>query len=190
MTRKFTITLVLILFLLPFGSWYYLNSGLKWRQKAETDLSGTTVFPLPLMVQDSQFLTSDQLQDHVSLVTLTNCNVSQDVQDLLTGFYDQFKETKKANFIFIDTCGNTDLNWTQTILIGKYIASCQSPSTVCKALMTSWPADKSFALVDRHGKIRKYYSANTDDERRILLEHMALLLPRDRSDKVELKRGN
>jgi hypothetical protein len=44
-------------------------------------------------------------------------------------------------------------------------------------------------LVDRHAVIRSYYAGQTKDEKKQLVEHMALLIPRERSDKVELKRG-
>ncbi|MDQ3016628.1 MAG: hypothetical protein M3R25_07920, partial [Bacteroidota bacterium] len=53
----------------------------------------------------------------------------------------------------------------------------------------AWPEGKSFALIDQDKVVRSFYAANTKEEKRLLLEHMALLLPRERSDKVELKRG-
>ena len=56
--------------------------------------------------------------------------------------------------------------------------------------MSLWEKDKIFALVDRKGVIRSYYAINTTDEKRMLVEHMSLLLPRERQEKVELKRGD
>jgi hypothetical protein len=53
----------------------------------------------------------------------------------------------------------------------------------------SWPAGKSYALVDRKGVTRAYYEAATPEEKRTLTEHMALLIPRERTEQVELKRG-
>jgi len=45
MSRKFLITVILILFLLPFVSWYYLQSGLNWRKQAQVIMSGKQPFP-------------------------------------------------------------------------------------------------------------------------------------------------
>jgi hypothetical protein len=56
-------------------------------------------------------------------------------------------------------------------------------------LRVDWEKSKPFALVDRKGVIRSYYGIASDDEKRTLVEHMSLLLPREREEKVELKRG-
>ena len=45
MSKKFLVTIVLILFLLPFVSWYYLQSGLDWRKDAQAVMNGTNPFP-------------------------------------------------------------------------------------------------------------------------------------------------
>jgi hypothetical protein len=189
-SRKLTVTLVLILFLLPFGSWYYLKSGLKWRQQVQTAMNGTTpVSGFPFHTTSGTKLTSEQINDHVSLLTILHCGEDATQAELVTRFYQQFKETKKANFIFFDTCAIASAGWTDSLKQNSWRVLCQDSLNHCPALLEAWPAGKSYALVDRKGIIRSYYDAASTDDKRIMLEHMALLIPREHGEKVELKRG-
>lgn len=191
MSRKFLITVILILFLLPLVSWYYLQSGLEWRRKAQEGMSGTTPFPEgPCFTADGRLFTIDSLGTSVSIVSFQPCGQDDAGQmDVLQVIYDQFKGTDKAKFILLDTCPNQETPSTTSIRKHWYELVCTDSTTLCNTLISDWPADKLFALVDRKGIIRSYYSIETPEEKRILVEHMSLLLPRDRQEKVELKRG-
>src|SRR3990170_565788 len=188
MPRKLLITLILILFLFPFISWYYLQRGLDWRKEAQEIMKGSQPFPTGQWqdISDKKF-SSGQLEGNVTLVTYISCENPQQQSDLLNAFYLQFKESKKAYFIILDTCSTTSFTSDPT-KINWHIFSCSDSVDLCNRLYAEWPAGKNHALVDRHQKIRSYYASGTEEEKRILLEHMALLLPRERSDKVELKR--
>ena len=191
MSRKFFVTLILILFLLPFVSWYYLNSGLTWRKKAQEKMNGTDPFPTGEWIDNSKNnLTSASLSDYVTLVTRIDCELSSELSSTLEQFYDQFKETKKAAYIILDECGKDSLTYTDAAKQTWYVFSCGDSTGLCDRLLKNWPSGATHALVDRNHLIRSYYASTTRDEKRILLEHMALLLPRERSEKVELKRGN
>lgn len=190
MPRKLLVTLILILFLFPFVSWYYLKRGLEWRKEAQAVMNGTS--PLPdtdlYDVSGKKFSTSD-LENNVTLVSLFSCDDTAAQQELLAKLYEQFKDTKKAHFILLDKCATapllhdaSKLNW--------HIVACTDTLVQCDSLIPSWPAGKTHALVDRHLVVRSFYSSATNEERRLLLEHMALLIPRERSEKVELKRGH
>lgn len=190
MSRKLYITLILILFLLPFFSWYYLRSGLKWRQEAQHIMNGTKLFPQGEWIDNgnSKF-NSSQLDDHVTLITLNDCANIQAMSQMMDQFYDQFKETKKANYIILDTCNESSVVFTDPLKTDWHVFDCNDTSSLYQSLLSDWPAGKTHALVDKNQTIRSYYASSNKDEKRILLEHMALLLPRDRADKVELKRG-
>ncbi len=189
MSRKLFITLILILFLLPFVSWYYLQQGLNWRKEAQDVMNGKEAFPEGEWSDlHGKKLSNDQLENHVTLVARLSCDDKQENSMVLEKFYDQFKETKKANFILLDSCYSGTAN-LDSAKIDWYVFSCQDTTDFCRLLSAAWPAGKTHALVDRNKIIRSYYHADTEDEKRVLLEHMALLLPRDRSEKVELKRG-
>ena len=190
MSRKFVVTIVLILFLLPFVSWYYLQSGLDWRKKAQEVMSGTTPFPPgQYVLADGSVFHTDSMTQHVSIISFVPCNAQDPAEkEVLDVIYKQFKDTNKARIIQVDSCrtassgGSPLKNW--------YVIPCIDSLNLCKTLATDWPAGKPFALVDRKGIIRSYYSIGTHDEKRTLVEHMSLLLPRDRQEKVELKRGD
>ena len=191
MSRKFLITVILILFLLPFVSWYYLQSGLNWRKQAQVIMGGKQVFPQGEWIdQYGKKLTPSQLADHVTIVTLLSCANMESIDSTIGAFYDQFKETDKANFILLNQCYERPITRVDSMKINWYVFNCSDSTALCDSLKLYWPADKTHALIDRNKIIRSYYGQSTKEEKRILLEHMALLLPRDRSDKIELKRGN
>jgi len=189
MSRKITVTLIFFLFLLPFVSWYYLKSGLDWRKKAQDVLNGTKEFPvLPFQALSGIPMENSQLENHVSLVILVSCDSVENQMDLITKLYLQFKETHKANYLFLDTCSSTTLVLPDTVKQNVFVIQGADALQSARALIEGWPAGKTYALVDKSGVIRAYYTANTHDEKKTLVEHMALLLPRDNSEKVQLKR--
>ncbi len=192
MSRKFVITIVLILFLLPFVSWYYLQSGLDWRKDAQDIMNGTIAFPEGEFVDtDGDIFNLDSIAFRVSIVCFASCAEDNDDREtVLNDIFNQFKDTKKANFIVLDSC---QMDVSQPLLSEQdkvFTIQCSSSTPLCKNLKADWPEDKVFALVDRKGIIRSYYAISTDDEKRTLVEHMSLLLPRERQEKVELKRGD
>lgn len=192
MSRKFLVTIILILFLLPFVSWYYLQSGLDWRKKAQAVMNGTQPFPsgsFPLT--DGTVLTTDSLLSHVTLIAYLPCNAAdQGNETVLSALFDQFKDTHKAAYVLLDTCGVGATFKAPDHRYGWFVVSCPDTSGLCTTLRKDWPTGASFALVDRKGIIRSYYNAQTKDEKRTLVEHMSLLLPRERQEEVELKRGD
>jgi hypothetical protein len=192
MSRKFLVTIVLILFLLPFVSWYYLQSGLDWRKKAQEVMSGTKPFPSgDYIASDGRKLTADSLENHVSLVCFLPCSPDASGQmEVLNEIYDQFKETNKAIYILLDSCQSSPDTISHSARKNWYVLTCSDSVSLCSSLVADWPQERIFALVDRKGAIRSYYGIATKDEKRILVEHMSLLLPRERQEKVELKRGD
>jgi hypothetical protein len=191
MSRKFLVTIILILFILPFVSWYYLQRGLDWRKEAQSIMNGTEPFPTGDWTDiNGRAFTPEQLEGHVSLIARIDCGQSTEISTTLDQFYDQFKETKKANFIILNLCEPDTSDFGKPMRMEWFPFSCSDSSTICTTLKSRWPEGMKYALVDKRKIIRSYYPGNTKEEKRLLLEHMALLLPRDRSEKVELKRGN
>lgn len=192
MSRKFLITIVLILFLLPFVSWYYLQSGLDWRKDAQAVMNGTSPFPTGnCELADGRKFSADSLEGRVTLITYLSCEADDKGQkEVLEALYEQFRETGKAAFVLLDSCQAGIGNLPQEPRKNWYVIPCADTVTICSAVKSLWEKDKIFALVDRKGVIRSYYAINTTDERRMLVEHMSLLLPRERQEKVELKRGD
>ncbi len=153
-------------------------------------MNGTESFPVGDWVDvTGKTFTSKQLEDHVTIISRSNCAQSEDISGMLNKFFEQFKDTKKANFIILDSCpsGIPLIDETKT---GWYVFSCLDSTSFCRSISSSWPEGMTHALIDKNQVIRSYYTSGTKDEKRVLLEHMALLLPRERSEKVELKRGD
>ena len=190
MSRKIFITVILMLFLLPFVSWYYLQSGLNWRKQAQVVMNGTRPFPEGKWMDHSgKILSSGDLSQHVSIISLVTCENKDSLSATLNAFYRQFKDTKKANFIILNTCKEMPGIMEDTTKIAWHVFNCSDSIPLCDSILLHWPAGKTHALIDRNNVIRAYYDETTKNEKRILLEHMALLLPRERSDQIELKRG-
>jgi len=179
-----------MLFLLPFVSWYYLQSGLNWRKQAQVVMNGTKLFPEGKWMDHSgKLLASDDLSQHVSIISIVTCENKDSLSATLNAFYRQFKDTKKANFIILNACAAMPDIMTDTTKTAWYVFNCGESIPLCDSILLHWPAGKTHALIDRNKVIRAYYDETTKNEKRILLEHMALLLPRERSDQIELKRG-
>jgi hypothetical protein len=192
MSRKFLVTIVLILFLLPFVSWYYLQSGLDWRKDAQAVMNGTSPFPAGTCeMVDGRKFSADSMEGRVTLVTYVPCAANDNGQkEVLEALYDQFRETGKAAFVLLDSCQAGPENLPVGQRKNWYVIPCTDSLAMCSSVKALWEKDKMFALVDRKGVIRSYYSINTKNEKRMLVEHMSLLMPRERQEKVELKRGD
>ena len=152
-------------------------------------MNGTKEFPvLPFHSLKGLPLDKSQLENHVSLVAILSCDSLTKQMELITKLYADFKETHKANYFFLDTCGINPLNLPDTLIQNIYTINCKDSLRSCTALLKEWPSGKTYALLDKNGIIRAYYSADSHDEKKTLEEHMAILLPRDYSEKVQLKR--
>src|SRR5688572_14836746 len=139
MSRKLVVTLVLILLILPFVSWYYLQSGLNWRKEAQKLMSGNEPFPAGEWLDHAgKTFNAEMTKDHVTIVTLVSCDRENEISVLLNELYNQFLETKKANFLILDLCesamieDSSKLNW--------YVFSCKDSIGLCPKLSLSWPA--------------------------------------------------
>ena len=154
-------------------------------------MSGTTPFPTgEYRDADGDVLTPDSLAFHASILSFRSCDTDADEKaGVLERIYDQFKDTRKINFIILDSC-QVDGSKDPMKRKSWFAISCSSSMPLCHEVRHLWPADKAFALIDRHGIIRSYYGIQSDEEKRVLVEHLSLLMPGDRQEKVELKRGS
>lgn len=185
-----TTILLLIVVLFPLISWYYLRTGLEWRKKAQDVMEGDQPLP-PVEFADETGLkfSPKSLEYHVTLLSFLPCMEITEYRTVLDEIYKQFRETNKANFLLLDSCGIMPSAFADPERKKWFVVPCTDSTSYCQEISASWPMGASFALVDRKGHIRSYYPIRTKEERKILVEHMALLLPRERQEKVELKRG-
>ena len=154
-------------------------------------MNGTQPFPTgSFTISDGMVLTTDSLVNHVTLIAYLPCNAEEEGNKaVLAAVFDQFKDTHKAAYVLLDTCGVGAKYKAADNRYGWFVVGCPDSTGFCATLRKDWPIGASFALMDRKGIIRSYYNAQTKDEKRTLVEHMSLLLPRERQEEVELKRG-
>jgi hypothetical protein len=178
-----TILIVIVLIGLPALSWVYLSSGLKWRVRAQNEtVSKQTLADFALIDRDSNRLSSDDLigifyvvatpDDSLSLKHLNMVHEQFHVrEDYRTMFYESTQEMAPVAL---------DTTW-------MYVRCVTGCDTLQKKL---FDPDYSAAIVDDSLHIRGRYHLSSLAEMRKLVEHLAVVLPIERRERIELKRGN
>jgi hypothetical protein len=161
-----SIFLFMILVALPYGSWWYLEQGMKYRKEAIKDLEVKDDFTKTLEQSDlrSQLL-------HNTTVLALNDKASK---DNILKLYDQYKKSFSFRLISTIDLGIDADNY-------KYIHQ-DSVSNLLIQLNSP-----SFILTDTLGQVRSLYSENPDELRK-LIEHIAIILPRKEELDVKMKR--
>lgn len=151
----------IMLFVLPLGSWYYLQSGLDYRKDALKELEPKGEFISPVI-------------DKNSLISKTTLIHTQDVGDnVISEIFDQYGSSKTFQLISIDAPEEDASNWIQ---IDDFTANSLSSAN----------SNAGFLLIDTSGQLRNSYPADMDGVRR-LIEHTSIVLPRIKEMDVKLK---
>lgn len=162
MQKYISITAVLLLlFIVPFGSWYYLKKGLDYRKDALKELLGKDSL-------SAQLDTLDYLNGKTSIIVLEN---SSKLLKVVTTIDEQFKNTPKFQIVYVDSF----LNDTKLILPKDYIA----------AFISKYQG-KSFLLLDEKMILRNTYNADETSIKK-LIEHTAIVLPRPKEADIKSK---
>jgi len=196
-----TLILLLVLVVLPLGSWYYLNNGLNYRLttmgelKEFGKLSGLT-YPTfaGKNVQDAD------LQGKVTVANVINLQdeqLSNTFGNVLEKLHDQFDERQDVLFL-IHVTDTSKIN--MEVFATRYklddYAQCQFIPTDAAMLQHLQPnyyisADSlqtHFTLVDTKSMVRKHYDVRDEAQVKRLVEHIALLLPLRKKEEITLKR--
>ena len=152
----------IMLFVLPLGSWYYLQSGLDYRKDALKELEPKGNF-------QSSVFDVNSLKSKTTLVHLKPVE-----QDVIAEIYGQYGGTQTFQLMSIESPLENKVNW---ITIDAFTASSISSAN----------SDAGFLLIDTSGQLRNQYPANMDGVRR-LIEHTSIILPRIKELDVKLKR--
>lgn len=193
--------LLFVLVVLPAGSWYYLSGGLNWRKKAVSELRMYAKIR-PVMVIPPVGERFDDLQSKVCV--LYNFGSEPDLNDttklVLDTYENLFKqfgmytdETVRPDFRLVpifeggtaefrsyyQTLPSADyatwrrsggLGSWRTILENSYEQFCRDEGTK--------PVPAYFALADTSGHIRRFYNALDPNQVGRMVEHIAILLPK------------
>jgi len=174
-----TILVVILLAGLPLGSWYFLKSGLEWRKAKVVDLEKKEIFlkAIGFSVDDKNKLY--EIMAHRTNVVKKRGALSANDEAII----DQFEDAYTFQFLSLD--GNEadpKGGWTSKSVVRFYSPdNISSNSTQIK--------DWDYMLVDTSGFIRQYYLGEDKQVMKLLVEDIAVILPRKKEKDIILK-GN
>lgn len=151
------IALVVMLGVLPVGSWYYLKQGLDYRKGALQEL-------LPKQTLDGNDTILAVFKGKTTLWVLDSAKA----QTALSPIKEQFKDAYTYQMAG---------SWKEHGMI--YIPHLVKDSTISNR-------DYVFALVDTSMHIRNYYTANEQDLK-TMVEHLAIILPNAKDKDIKMK---
>ena len=151
----------IMLFVLPLGSWYYLQSGLDYRKDALKDLEPKGEFL-------STALDVNTLKTKTSILHLKEVD-----KNVIPEIFGQYGESNTFQLISIQKPQEEVENW---IALDKFTANSISAEN----------ENAGFLLIDTSGQIRNSYPADMDGVR-LLIEHTSIILPRIKEMDVKLK---
>ena len=152
----------IMLFVLPLGSWYYLQTGLDYRKDALKELEPKGIF-------ESSAIDVNLLKSKTTLVHLKSVE-----QDVITEIFGQYGSAQTFQLMSIETPAVDKDNW---ITIDAFTANSISSAN----------SDAGFLLIDTSGQLRNLYPADMDGVRR-MIEHTSIVLPRIKEMDVKLRR--
>ncbi len=201
--RRFWVAgvIALLLFGLPAVSWLYLRNGLNWRRQAQAELQDYgKIIPVPIIYADG--IKDNLIAQKVCVIHYFGVNPDLTPENkfiLDTGerLFKQFGFKSAAipdhfRLVMISREGTPEfrtyartlpsadyatwvwsggLNSWRSVLLNAYTAYCQQNGLK--------PVERYYALADTSGTIRRFYNALDEKEIGRMVEHIALLLPKE-----------
>lgn len=166
-----TIAILLLLFGVPLGSWYYLNLGYNYRLASLVELTPKDSISNPDFIAkfDSSINYKDVFDNKMT------CVYWGDNTDFVDKYVSQYKDISAFQMLYFgDKQDKLDVHK----LSGDLICQSEQPP--------NYPNAK-FILIDDKGYIRNYYK---DDQSSLvkLIEHTAIVIPRKQSKDIKLKK--
>ena len=154
------LVLLTLMFILPFGSWYYLNSGLKYRKGIQKEIQVKSKFTESLVYRDIQALKpSTDINEFLSGKTSLIFSYTDNINKLICPIYEQFSKAEKFQIICLSQSEMPSPNW-RNIVIGN------SPQE-----------EDKIHLVNHLGEYIGSYGLD-NESMKSLVEHTAIVLPR------------
>ena len=151
-----------MLFVLPLGSWYYLQGGLNYRKDSLKELEPKGEFI-------SSVVDVNSLKKKTTLIHLKPVG-----EQVVPQIFGQYGASQTFQLLSIERPIIPVSNW---IVIDEFTSNSISASN----------SDAGFLLIDTAGLIRNTYPADMDGVRR-LIEHTSIILPRVKEMDVKLKK--
>lgn len=172
------IGIILLLIGFPAISWYYLQTGINWRKQGIQEVRVKDSIALPdLELASGQTLIREDMAGKFILIGLHTSDVPGEVYGDL---YDQFDHRDDLLYLIL---GDTPP------LPGWMQVDCDK--TDCAGLQEQLfkSSGVNIALIDPSGAIRNVYDLSKTADQQNLVKHCAIILPVEKREKIELRRG-
>jgi len=178
-----TILIVIVLIGFPALSWVYLNSGLKWRVHAQEETaSKQALVDFVLTDRDSNSLSAEDLTGTFFVVATPDDTLSLKHLNMV---HEQFHVRDDYRTIFYESAQQMmPVPLDSTWMYVRCISGCDTLQT------RLFGPDYSAAIIDDSLRVRGRYHLSSLTEMRKLVEHLAVVLPIEKRERIELKRGN
>lgn len=183
-----TILVMVILFVLPAGSWLYLRRGLDYRKESMAELSDLgKVSGFQLKNQRNLLVTPEKIRSKVSVVHFLSADFEKNKEhtDRIAKVHQSFNDTEDVLFLsFVPADSTTKMldlaismgitDDKQWYLIGTDEAEWQRLANDVYKIPNP---ENDVVLVDTSLTIRKYYDINQNKDMGRLVEHIAIVIP-------------
>ena len=196
----------------PAISWYYLKSGFNYQKTAMGELRSYGTYPgFSLKTHKGHTLTQDSLANRIVVTgILTNDEKQNDViLEKMAIFHEQFDDRNDILFIAMNIGDNDqssrikDKNFADypqcMVLASNELALSKVfkiptgktqvegvDSLLLNPMPNPIPGNYPFLILsDTQRVVRNYYNINSGEEMKRLIEHLALLMPRTKPDKLK-----
>lgn len=148
--------------IVPFGSWYYLQSGLNYRKEALKELE-------PKMKFEVEGFDDSLLKSKTTLLQVSNIN-----NEILPEVYDQYSKSETYQVYSLQTPGEDSEDWFS--LSGD----------LAKKISLQFD-NSSLILVDTSGIVRNSYSSDPKEIAK-MIEHTSIILPRIKEIDIKMRK--
>lgn len=189
--------LLLFLVVLPGGSWYYLKSGLDYRRAVLKDLSDYGPVPgATFASQNSELVAALPGKVLVSaFVPDANSSAADQQGALLKKLHDQFDEREEVLFLahLADSTSGFAQKYQLTDTAQCFFVLHSREDLLAAAekeykLPTGADPASWIVLSDIQGNMRRQYDVSQPEEVKRLVEHIAMLMPVAKREKVMVRR--
>lgn len=209
------LTLLLILVVLPLGSWYYLHSGFSYYKTALSELKDYgKLSAFSLTNQKGEVFDNESVAGKVFVANFmfTRCpTICPKMTEQMKKLHHVFHKNKEIALL----SHTVDPEHDSVEVLQQYIAAHQIPDDGVWHFLTGdkqqihqlarkayqLPADEGansddfihsqyFVLVDSKGVIRNYYDGTDTTQVNRLMEHIALIIPKKKKDEATRKQIN
>jgi hypothetical protein len=180
--RKLRIILVvLVLIGFPAVSWIYLKSGLRWRVDAQQETARKEKpGNFTLQSEDGTIVSRDALEGMYTLAAMPSNAVET---GHLLMLWSQFQVRNDFQILILRDANRPAITGDTTWLYASCASGCENLLELCFA------EDNTAALLDNALYLRGRYRLDSKDDMRRLIEHLAVVLPIEKRERIELKRG-